>query len=103
MNPPKEVCLMLKPLGNRALVRPSEEEERTPGGIVLPDTARKKPQEGKVLAVGSGKLLDNGKRVALAVKVGDTVVYSKYAGTEVRLGDEELVILEEDSILAVRE
>jgi len=94
---------MLKPLGNRALVRPSEEEERTPGGIVLPDTARKKPQEGKVLAVGSGKLLDSGKRVALAVKVGDTVVYSKYAGTEVRLGDEELVILEEDSILAVRE
>lgn len=94
---------MLKPLGDRVLVRPSEEEERTAGGILLPDTARKKPQEGKVLAVGSGKLLDSGKRVPLPIKVGDVVVYSKYAGTEVRVKGEELVILDEDSILAVRE
>jgi chaperonin GroES len=94
---------MLKPLGDRVVVRPSEEEERTAGGIVLPDTARKKPQEGKVLAVGSGRVLKDGKRAALSVKVGDTVVYSKYAGTEVRVDSEDLVILDEDSILAVRE
>jgi chaperonin GroES len=94
---------MLKPLGARVLVRPSKAEEKTAGGIVLPDTAQKKPQEGKVLAVGSGKLLDNGKRVPLPVKVGDTVVYSKWSGTEVRVGGEDLVILEEDTILAVKE
>jgi chaperonin GroES len=94
---------MLKPLGDRVLVRPGEEEERSAGGIVLPDTARKRPQEGEVLAVGSGKLLDNGKRVPVSVKAGDTVVYSKYAGTEVRVGDEDLMLLDEDSILAVRE
>jgi chaperonin GroES len=94
---------MLKPLGDRVLVRPSEEEERTAGGIVLPDTARKKPQEGKVLAVGSGRVLKDGKRAAVSVKVGDTVVYSKYAGTEVRVDSEDLVVLDEDSILAVRE
>jgi len=94
---------MLKPLGDRVVVRPSEEEERTAGGIVLPDTARKRPQEGKVVAVGSGRLLKDGKRAALSVKVGDTVVYSKYAGTEVTVDSEDLVILDEDSILAVRE
>jgi len=94
---------MLKPLGDRVVVRPSEEEERTAGGIVLPDTARKKPQEGKIVAVGSGRVLKDGKRAALSVRVGDTVVYSKYAGTEVRVDSEDLVILDEDSILAVRE
>jgi chaperonin GroES len=94
---------MLKPLGDRVVVRPSEEEERTAGGIVLPDTARKRPQEGKVLAVGSGRVLKDGKRAAVSVKVGDTVVYSKYAGTEVTVDSEDLVILDEDSILAVRE
>jgi chaperonin GroES len=94
---------MLKPLGDRVLVRPSEEEERTAGGIVLPDTARKKPQEGKVLAVGSGRVLKDGKRAAVSVKVGDRVVYSKYAGTEVRVDSEDVVVLDEDSILAVRE
>jgi chaperonin GroES len=94
---------MLKPLGDRVVVRPSEEEERTAGGIVLPDTARKRPQEGKVVAVGSGRLLKDGKRAALSVKVGDTVVYSKYAGTEVTVDSEDVVILDEDSILAVRE
>ena len=94
---------MLKPLGDHLLVRPSEAEERTRGGIVLPDAAQKKPMEGEVLAVGSGKLLDSGKRVPASVKVGDIVVYSKYAGTEVTVKDEKLMILEEDTILAVRE
>jgi chaperonin GroES len=95
--------VMLQPLGDRVLVRPSEEEERSAGGIMLPDTARKRPQEGKVLAVGAGRALKDGKRVALSVKVGDTVVYSKYAGTEVKVEGGDLVILDEDSILAVRE
>jgi len=94
---------MLKPLGDHLLVRPSEAEERTRGGIVLPDAAQKKPMEGEVLAVGSGKLLDSGKRVPASVKVGDIVVYSKYAGTEVTVKGEKLMILEEDAILAVRE
>lgn len=94
---------MLQPLGDRVLVRPSEEEERTAGGIMLPDTARKRPQEGKVLAVGAGRALKDGKRVALSVKVGETVVYSKYAGTEVKVEGDDLVMLDEDSILAVRE
>jgi len=94
---------MLKPLGDRVLLRPSEEEERTAGGIVLPDSARKRPQEGKVLAVGAGRTLKDGKRAPLSVKVGETVVYSKYAGTEIKVDGEELVILDEDSMLAVRE
>jgi len=94
---------MLKPLGARVLVRPSKAEEKTAGGILLPDTAQKKPQEGKVLAAGSGKLLENGKRVALPVKAGDTVIYSKWSGTEVRVGGEDLVILEEDAILAIKD
>ena len=94
---------MLKPLGDRVLVRPSEAEEKSAGGIVLPDTARKRPQEGKVLAVGSGQVMKDGKRVALTVKVDDVVVYSKYAGTEVRVDGEDLVILDEDSILAVKD
>ena len=94
---------MLKPLGDRVLVRPSEGEERTSGGILLPDTARKKPQEGQVLAVGSGKLNKDGKRVASAVKVGDLVIYSKWSGTEVKIGGEELILVDEESILAVKE
>ncbi len=94
---------MLQPLGDRVLVRPSEEEQRTSGGILLPDSARKRPQEGKVVAVGAGRALKDGKRAALPIKVGDTVIYSKYAGTEVKVEGEELVILDEDSILAVRE
>ena len=94
---------MLQPLADRVLVRPSEEEERTAGGIMLPDSARKRPQEGKVLAVGAGRALKDGKRIAPPVKVGDVVIYSKYAGTEVKVEGEDLVILDEDSILAVRE
>jgi len=94
---------MLKPLGDRVIVRPGPEEEVTKGGIVLPDSAKKKPQEGKVIAVGSGKLLENGTRAAMTVRKGDTVVYSKYGGTEVTVDGDEVVILEENQILAVKE
>ena len=94
---------MLKPLGARVLVRPSEAEEKSAGGIVLPDTARKRPQEGEVLAVGSGHEMKDGTRATLTVKVGDIVIYSRYAGTGVRVNGEDLMLLEEDSVLAVKE
>ena len=94
---------MLKPLGERVLIQPNEAEEKTVGGIILPDAARKRPHEGKVLAVGSGRELKDGTRVPVAVKVGDSVIYSRYAGTEVRVSEEDLVIVEEDSLLAVKE
>ena len=94
---------MLKPLGDRVLIRPSDEEEVTSSGIVLPDMARKKPQEGEVLAVGSGRMLDSGERAPIYVKVGDVVIYSKYAGTEVKVGGKDLMIIDEDSILVVRD
>ena len=94
---------MLQPLGDRVLVRPSEGEKVTVGGIVLPDTARKRPQEGEVLAVGKGRVLKNGSRAPLAVKVGDVVIYAKYSGTEVKVAGEDFVLLEEDAILAVKE
>ncbi len=93
--------MKLVPLGDRVVVKPIEQEEKTKGGIVLPDTAKEKPQEGEVLAVGSGKLLDNGERVPLEVKVGDRVVFSKYGGTEVKLNGETYTILRESDILAV--
>jgi chaperonin GroES len=92
---------MLRPLGDRIVVKPGEEEEVTKGGIVLPDTARKRPREGEVLAVGPGKLLENGQRAPLEVSVGDIVLYSEYGGTEVMIGDTEYVILDESSVLAV--
>ncbi len=95
--------IKLKPLGDRVVVKPIEEEEVTKSGIVLPDTAKEKPQKGEVLAVGSGKLLENGQRVPLEVKVGDVVVYAKYGGTEIELGGEEYVILSERDLLAVVE
>ena len=93
--------MKLKPLGDRLIVRAIEEEETTASGIVLPDTAKEKPQKGKVLAVGDGKLDDDGKRIPLDVKVGDTVVYSKYGGTEITDGGEDLLILNGRDILAV--
>jgi len=92
---------MLRPLGDRIVVAPADEEEVTRGGIVLPDTARKRPREGEVLAVGPGRLLDSGERAALEVKVGDIVVYSEFGGTEVRVGEEDYVILDEGSVLAI--
>ena len=94
---------MLKPLGERVLVRPSEAEEQTASGIVLPDNVRKKPTEGTVLALGSGRVLDNGRRIPISLKESDTVIYSKYAGSEVTIDGKDLRLIAEDSILAVRE
>jgi len=94
------MVLKLQPLADRLVVKPIEREEVTKGGIVLPDTAKEKPQEGEVLAVGPGRLSEDGKRVAMDVKVGDRVIYAKYGGTEIKIEDEELVILRESDILA---
>ncbi|TLS35288.1 co-chaperone GroES [Pseudalkalibacillus caeni] len=92
---------MLKPLGDRVVVEPVKSEEKTSSGIVLPDTAKEKPQEGKVIAVGSGVLTDNGERVALEVAEGDSVIFSKYAGTELKYDGKEYLILRENDVLAV--
>jgi chaperonin GroES len=93
---------MLRPLGDRIVVKPGKEEEVTRGGIVLPDTAKKKPREGEVLAVGPGKVLENGQRAPMEVKVGDVVVYSEYGGTTIEIGKDEYVILDEGSVLAIK-
>ena len=93
----------IKPLGDRVLIKALEREEKTKSGIVLPDTAKEKPQEGRVIAVGLGKMLDNGTKVALEVQAGQKVIFSKYAGTEVKLDGEEMMILNERDILAVVE
>jgi len=94
------MAVKLQPLADRLVVRPIEREERTKTGIYLPDTAKEKPQEGEVIAVGPGRLSDEGKRIAMDVKVGDIVVYAKYGGTEIKVDDEELMILRESDILA---
>lgn len=91
----------IKPLGERVVIKVVESEVTTKSGIVLPETAKEKPQMGEVLAVGTGKLLDNGQRIALEVKVGDKVLFAKYAGTEVKLDGEEYMVLKETDILAV--
>jgi chaperonin GroES len=93
----------VKPLGDRVLVQPFEEEEQVKGRIIIPDTAKEKPQRGKVVAVGDGKLDDSGKRLKPSVKTGDVVLYGKYAGTEVQLDDVEHLIMSESDILAVIE
>ncbi|MFZ5641788.1 MAG: co-chaperone GroES [Bacillota bacterium] len=95
--------MQLKPLGDRVVIKPLAAEEKTASGIVLPDTAKEKPQEGEVIAVGSGRLLENGQRVAMDVKVGDRIIYSKYAGTEFKIDGEEHLILNERDILAIVE
>jgi chaperonin GroES len=92
--------MKLKPLGDRLIVRAIEEEETTASGIVLPDTAKEKPQKGKVLAVGDGKLDDDGKRIPLDVSEGDEVLYSKYGGTEIKVDGEDLLVLRESDVLA---
>lgn len=92
---------MLKPLGDRIVIELVEVEEKTASGIVLPDTAKEKPQEGKVVAVGPGRVLDSGERVALEVAVGDLIIFSKYSGTEVKYQGKEYLILRENDILAV--
>jgi chaperonin GroES len=93
--------MAMQPLGDRILVKAVESEEKTPGGIVLPDTAKEKPQEGKVIAVGKGRTLEDGTVRPLEVKVGDKVLYGKYGGTEVKYKDEEYLIIREDDVLAV--
>jgi chaperonin GroES len=90
----------LQPLADRLVVKPIQKEEKTKGGIILPDTAKEKPQEGEVIAVGPGRVTDDGKRIAMDVKVGDHVIYSKYGGTEIKIDDEELIILRESDVLA---
>jgi chaperonin GroES len=91
----------VKPLGDRVFIKVSASEEKTAGGILLPDTAKEKPQIGEIVAVGPGKRNDDGNRAELEVKVGDKVLYSKYAGTDVKLGSEDYVLLSEKDILAV--
>jgi chaperonin GroES len=93
----------LKPMGDRVVVKPKSREETTKSGLVLPDTASERPQQGEVLSVGPGRQLDNGQRVTLDVKQGDTVLFAKYSGTEFKLDDEELLILSERDVLAVIE
>ena len=92
----------LQPLGDRVVVRPIDKEEVSKGGIILPDTAKEKPQEGEVIAVGPGRLGDDGKRLAIDMKVGDRVIYAKYAGTEVEVDDEKLLIMHESDIMVKR-
>ena len=93
----------VRPLHDRVIVRRLDEEEKSAGGIIIPDSAKEKPVQGKVLAVGNGKILDNGDIRALDVKVGDTVIFSKYAGTEIKLDSEEVLMMREDDILGVIE
>jgi chaperonin GroES len=95
--------LKLKPLGGRVIVEPIEQEEMTAGGIILPETAKEKPQEGKILAAGPGDRDDAGNRIAMEVKVGDKVLYAKYSGTEVKVDSKKLLILRESDILAIVE
>jgi chaperonin GroES len=93
---------MIKPIGERVVIKPSAKEEKTASGIVLPDTVKEKPQEGEVVAVGTGRLADNGQKIALEVKVGDKVIFSKYAGTEYKIdGVEYLILNGERDILAI--
>lgn len=92
---------MIKPLGDRVVIKALEAEQKTKSGIVLPDTVKEKPQEGEIVAVGAGKVMENGQRVALEVKVGDKVLFSKYAGTEVKVNEQDYLVLSERDILAI--
>jgi chaperonin GroES len=94
------MAIKLQPLADRLVVKPSQKEEMTKGGIYLPDTAKEKPQEGEVVAVGPGKMTDEGKRIPMDIKVGDKVIYSKYGGSEIKIDDVEMIILRESDILA---
>ncbi len=95
--------MKVKPLYDRVLVQRIEEEEKTPGGIIIPDTAKEKPQQGKVIAVGPGRLNDKGERIPMEVKVNDKVLFSKYAGNEIKIDGVEYLIMREDDILAILE
>ncbi len=94
------MAVKLQPMGNRLVVKPMQSEEKTKSGIYLPDTAKEKPQEGKVIAVGPGKVTDEGKRIPMEVEVGDIIIYAKYGGSEIKIDDEDLIIMREDDILA---
>jgi len=96
------MAVKIEPLADRVVVKPIEREEVTKSGLVLPDTAKERPQEGEVIAVGPGRLTDDGKRIAMDLKAGDRVIYAKYGGTEIKIEDQELVILRESDILAKR-
>ncbi len=96
------MAVKLQPLGDGVLVKPIIKDEVTKGGLVLPDTAKEKPQEGEVLAIGPGRISEDGKRIPLEVAVGDVVIYSKYGGTEVKVDNEELIILHEGDLIAKR-
>jgi chaperonin GroES len=93
--------MKVRPLHDRLLVRRIEEKETAQGGIIIPDTAKEKPQEGEVLAAGNGKVLDNGTKVAMDVKVGDKILFGKYSGTDIKIDGAEVLILREDEVLAV--
>jgi chaperonin GroES len=95
--------MKIRPLQDRVIVRRLEEEEKTKGGIIIPDTAKEKPQEGKVIAVGKGKVTEDGKVIPLDVKVGDKILFGKYSGTEVKIGGEEHLIMREEDILGIIE
>ena len=93
--------MKVRPLHDRLVVRRIEEKKQVKGGIIIPDSAKEKPQEGEVVAVGNGKVLDDGKRQAMDVKVGDKILFGKYSGTDIKIDDEEMLILREDEVLAV--
>ena len=95
--------MKVKPLHDRVIVKRVEEEEKTKGGIIIPDTAKEKPVEGEIVAVGDGKVADDGKKIALEVKAGDRVLFGKYAGTEIKIEGEEYLIMREDDIIAIVE
>ena len=95
--------MKLRPLGDRILVKRIKEEEKTKGGIIIPDTAKEKPQEGKVVAVGKGKVADDGKLIAPEVKAGDKILFGKYSGSEIKLEGDDLIVLREDDILGIIE
>ncbi|HEY3250096.1 MAG TPA: co-chaperone GroES [Ignavibacteria bacterium] len=91
----------LKPLGDRVIVKPKAPEEKTKGGIILPDTAQEKPMEGEIVAVGTGRIADDGKKINMELKVGDKILYGKYSGTEVKINDDEYLIMREGDVYAV--
>jgi len=94
---------MVKPLGSRVLLKPSTEEEKSAGGIFLPDSAQKRPHEGKVVALVPGKVLDNGERAPMRVKEGDLVIFSEYGGTEIKIDGDDFILVDEDQLLAIRQ
>ena len=94
------MVVKLQPMGDRLVVKPTQSEEKTKSGIYIPDMAKEKPQEGKVIAVGPGKMSDEGKRIPMDVEVGDIIIYAKYGGSEIKLDEEELIIVRESDILA---